>query len=211
MDAGFTSRLAVLSRIYSGWSVGLFDFNNDGLKDIFTANAHVNDRVEKFEATEYKQHNSVFLNGGDGTFQDVSEGAGPDFRTARAHRGCAFADFNNDGRVDVVVSALGDAPELWENITPEQNSWLILRLRGTKSNRDGIGAEIRIGDQYNHMTSAVGYASSSHFGVHFGMGTRKQIDKIEIRWPSGIRQQLRNVRTDQVLEVREEDATERQR
>jgi hypothetical protein len=204
LDAGYTSRFSVLSRKYSGWGIGLFDFNNDGWKDVFTANAHVNDRVEKFEATEYKQHDSVFLNHADGTFEDVSPGAGTDFLAARAaHRGCVFADFNNDGRVDAVVSSLGDKPELWENITPGQNTWLILHLRGTKSNRDGIGAEIRIGDQYNHMTSAVGYASSSHFGVHFGTGTRKQVDKIEIRWPSGIRQQLTNVRTNQVLEVRE--------
>jgi hypothetical protein len=202
-DASYTSRLAVISRPYSGWGVGLFDFNNDGWKDIFSANAHVDDRVEAFEATTYKQHDSVFENRDDGTFQDVSEGAGSDFLVARAHRGCAFADFNNDGRLDVVVSSLGEAPELWENISPEQNTWLTLHLTGTKSNRDGIGAEIRIGNQYNHMTTAVGYASSSHFGVHFGTGTIKQVDKIEIRWPSGIRQQLTNVRTNQVLEVRE--------
>lgn len=202
-DAGYTSRLAVISRPYSGWGVGLFDFNNDGWKDLFSANAHVDDRVDAFEATEYKQHDSVFLNRSDGTFQDVSLTAGPDFLAAHAHRGCAFADFNRDGRVDVVVSSLGEAPELWENISPAQDRWLILHLTGTKSNRDGIGAEIRVGDQCNHMTSAVGYASSSHFGVHFGTGSRKQIDKIEIRWPSGIRQQLTNVRTNQVLEVRE--------
>jgi hypothetical protein len=202
-DAGYTTRMGIASRAYSGWGVGLFDFNNDGWKDTFTANAHVNDRVEAFEATQYKQHNSVFLNRGNGTFEDVSASAGPDFLVTRAHRGCAFADFNNDGRVDVVVSSLGDAPELWENISPAQNTWLILRLTGTKSNRDGIGAEIRLEDQHNHMTSAVGYASSSHFGVHFGTGKRERIDRIEINWPSGIRQELRNVRTNQILGVRE--------
>ena len=202
-DAGYTSRMAVASRSYSGWGLGLFDFNNDGWKDIFTANAHVNDKVEAFEATQYKQQDSVFLNRGDGTFQEVSTSAGADFSVPRAHRGCAFADFNNDGRVDVVVSALGDTPELWENISPEENTWLNLRLTGTKSNRDGIGAEIQLGDQYNHMTSAVGYASSSHFGVHFGTGKRERIDRIEIKWPSGIRQELKDVRTNQILKVRE--------
>jgi enediyne biosynthesis protein E4 len=202
-DAGYTSRMGVASRTYSGWGVGVFDFNNDGWKDIFTANSHVNDRAEVFEATQYKQHNSVFLNRGNGTFEDVSPTLGPDFSRARAHRGCAFADFNNDGRVDVVVSSLGDTPELWENISPEENTWLILRLTGTKSNRDGIGAEIRLGDQYNQMTSAVGYASSSYFGVHFGTGKRERVDRIEIKWPSGIWQELRNVRTNQILQVRE--------
>jgi hypothetical protein len=163
----------------------------------------VNDKVEGFEATQYKQRDTVFLNHGDGTFQDVSSSAGPDLSVARAHRGCAFADFNNDGRVDVVASSLGDTPELLENISPEENTWLILRLTGTKSNRDGIGAEIRLGDQYNHMSSAVGYASSSHSGVHFGAGKRERIDRIEIKWPSGIRQELKDVRTNQILSVRE--------
>jgi hypothetical protein len=202
-DAGYASHLGRLSRIYSGWGIGMFDFNNDGWKDIFAANSHVNDRVEAFEATEYKQHNSIFLNDGNGTFLDVSDGAGESFSLKRAHRGCAFADFNNDGRIDVVVSALGQPAELWENISPSENTWLTLRLTGTKSNRDGIGAEISIGNQYNHMTTAVGYASSSHSGVHFGAGKQRQIDRIEIRWPSGTRQELRNVRTNQILDVRE--------
>ena len=203
-DAGLPSRLGLLSRIYSGWGIGLFDFDNDGWKDIFTANSHVNDRVEDFEPTTYPQHNSIFRNGGDGHFEDVSRLAGAEFlQAARAHRGCAFADFDQDGRIDVVTSSLGDRPELWRNVTPQGNTWLIFKLTGTKSNRDGIGAVIRVGDQTNHMTTSVGYGSSSHFGVHFGTGQRKEIDRIEIRWPSGLRQILRNVKTNQVLHVRE--------
>ena len=207
-DAGHASRLGLLSRLYSGWGIGLFDFDNDGWKDIFTANSHVNDRVEAFEATAYRQHNTVFRNTGDGRFEDVSGFAGPGFlEAARAHRGCAFADFDQDGRIDVVTSSLGDGPELWRNVSPQGNTWLILKLTGTKSNRDGIGAVIRIGDQTNHMTTSVGYASSSLFGVHFGTGKRKEVERIEIRWPSGIRQILRNVKTNQVLKVRESDAS----
>jgi hypothetical protein len=202
-DVGYSSHMGRLSRIYSGWSIGLFDFNNDGWKDIFTTNSHVNDRVTAFEATEYEQHNSIFLNQGNGTFLDASAGAGDSFSRKGAHRGSAFADFNNDGRIDVVVSALGQTAELWENVSPAENTWLTLRLTGTKSNRDGIGAEIKAGDQYNRMTTAVGYASSSHGGVHFGAGNQKEIDRIEIRWPSGVRQELRNVRTNQILDVRE--------
>jgi hypothetical protein len=158
-----------------------------------------------FEATPYKLPNSVFLNRGDGTFSDGSRDAGPDFQVAAAHRGCGFADFNNDGRIDVVVAPLQEPAELWENVSPADNSWLILKLTGTKSNRDGIGAVVRIGKQFNHMTSAVGYVSSSHFGVHFGTGQTKHIDEIEVIWPSGIHQTLKDVAVNQVLKVVERD------
>ena len=208
-DESLRSRLGVLSRIYSGWGIGAIDFDNDGQKDLFTANSHVNDRVEAFEATEYAQHNSVFRNIGEGRFEDASTSAGTSFLQAvRAHRGCAFADFNLDGRMDVVTSSLGDRPEIWENISPGNNTWVILKLTGTVSNRDGIGAVIRIGNQTNHVTTSVGYASSSHSGVHFGTGSQKELERIEIRWPSGARQTLRNVKTNQVIQVREPAAAQ---
>ena len=202
-DWTYRSRIGPLTNQLSGWSIGLFDFNNDGWKDLFTANGHVNDTVETFEAAKYKLANSIFANAGDGTFRDVSNGAGADFAQPRSHRGAAFADFNRDGKIDVVVGALGEPAELWQNASPDNNAWLILKLHGTRSNRDGIGARVRIGNQVNQMTSIVGYASSSHFGVHFGLGAAKQVDRIEIRWPSGIQQVLRAVRTNQVLEVTE--------
>jgi hypothetical protein len=202
-DATFTSRLSALSAARAGWGNGMFDFNNDGWKDLLSANAHADDNVEQFSVAHYRQPNSVFANLGDGTFWDVSNDAGADFQAARAHRGCAFADFDNDGRIDVVVSCLGEPAELWQNVSPAGNNWIILKLVGSKSNRDGIGTRVRIGKQWNHMTSAVGYASSSHFGVHFGLGKIAKINEIEIRWPSGIVQMLRNVAPNQRLEVRE--------
>ena len=197
------SRLGPLTHERSGWSLGLFDLNNDGWKDLFTANGHVNDTVESFEAAKYKLPNSVFVNLGDGTFRDVSGEMGADFQKTRAHRGAAFADLNGDGKIDVVVSALGEPAEIWQNVSPDDNAWLLLKLTGTRSNRDGIGARIRIGNQWNQMTSNVGYASSSHSGVHFGLGKIKQVDRVEIRWPSGIEQVLTNVRANQVLHVTE--------
>jgi hypothetical protein len=204
VDASYTSRLGALSRKYSGWGLGIFDFDNDGRKDLFTANSHVNDRIERFEATMYKQHNAIFRNLGEGRFEDVSPTAGQGFVEAvKAHRGCAFADFNSDGRIDVITSSLGDSPEFWENVSPAPNSWLIVRLRGGRSNRDGIGAVIQIGNQTNHMTSSTGYASSSHSGVHFGLGQLKEVERVDIRWPSGSLQTLRRVKVNQVLDVRE--------
>ncbi len=200
-DASYSSRVTILSAPLSGWGDAFFDFNNDGWKDIFSANSHVDDNIAMFQASEYKQPNSVFANMGDKTFEDVSREAGPDFQQPSSHRAAAFADFNKDGKIDVVTSSLEAPAELWENVSPNNNHWIVIRLIGTKSNRDGIGARIRIGNQVNEMTSAVGYASSSHFGVHFGLGKVQKIDKIEIRWPSGITQTLHNVKGEQYLEV----------
>jgi hypothetical protein len=202
-DAGHSARMAPLSQDKSGWGIGAFDFDNDGWKDLFTANGHVNDTVEKFEAAKYKLTNSIFLNGEDRQFRDTSSSAGLASAPPQAHRGSAYADFNNDGRVDVVVVSLGGPVELWENITETKNSWLILKMRGTKSNRDGIGAELRIGAQHNHMTTAVGYLSSSAFGVHFGLGALQKVTRIEVLWPSGTRQVLEDVEPNRVLEVTE--------
>src|SRR5690606_18721668 len=167
-EATSTSRLGRLTIGLSAWSVGFFDFNNDGYKDLFTANSHVNDLIHLFEATEFKQANGLLLNRGDGTFEDVRPGAGKDFQIPRAHRGSAFGDIDGDGKIDIVVTSIKEPTELWRNTSPGDNNWIILKLRGTSSNRDGIGSRIKIGEQYNMMTTAVGYASSSHSGVHFG-------------------------------------------
>ena len=204
-DATGPSGMAANSNRRSGWGNGLFDFNNDGSKDLFTANSHVNDVIHEFEAsTPYREPNSVFANRGNGTFLDVSAKAGADFAAkARVHRGCAFADFDRDGLVDVVVSSLGEPAELWKNAGPANLHWLNVRLEGTRSNRDGIGAVVRIAGQTNLMTSAVGYASSSHDGVHFGLGSQDHEIDVEVRWPSGTVQTIEGVRTNQVLGVRE--------
>ncbi len=199
-DATYASRVGKLSVDHSGWGNGLVDFDNDGWKDLFTANAHVNDRVEAFESHVYREANQVFCNQ-EGRFTDCTPVAMRG--SARAHRGAAFADFDGDGRVDVAVSALGESAELWRNTTATANHWIAFRLTGTKSNRDGIGAVIRVGKQWNEMTSAMGYASASLVPVHFGLGASRQVDEVEIRWPSGRVQRLRHLQADRIHDVTE--------
>jgi hypothetical protein len=210
-DATHRALLAPLVAARSGWSSGLVDFDNDGWKDLFTANSHVNDAIDRFESNSYRLTNSVFRNGGDGTFSDASASAGLESAPPRAHRGAGFADFDGDGRVDVVVTSLMGPTEVWWNQSPSAGNWLQLRLIGTKSNRDGIGAVAKITagsdprwrQQFNHKTTAVGYASSTCAPVHFGIGAARTVDRLEIRWSSGAVQVLTDVPADQVLEVRE--------
>jgi tetratricopeptide (TPR) repeat protein len=200
-DATYSTKVGRLSARLAGWSVGSVDFNNDGWKDLFTSNSHVTDNIEQFSTEKYRQANAVWVNTGDGTFDDVSSASGEAFAVRRAHRGSAFADFNNDGRMDVVVSSLGEPTELWENVSEPKQHWVRLQLQGTTSNRDGLGARVSIDGQHNQMTSSVGYSSSSLVGVHFGLGDRDRASRIEILWPSGVRQVLEDVAADQVLNV----------
>ena len=199
-DVTYTSRMGVVSAPHSGWGNGLVDFNNDGWKDLFTANSHVNDRAELFEAHPYKEGNSVFANAG-GKFSDATPET---FKSSvKAHRGAAFGDFNGDGRMDIVVSALGEPAEIWENTTAATGNWIAFRLVGNKSNRDGIGTRIRVGKQWNEMTSAVSYASASLIPVHFGVGKAQKVDDVEIRWPSGRIQRLSGLGVNRVIDVKE--------
>jgi hypothetical protein len=144
----------------------------------------------------------LFLNDGRGHFIDASDAAGFGAAVA-AHRGCGVADFDGDGRLDVVVVTLGSPAELWQNNGPTANHWLIVRLVGTKSNRDGIGAVVKVGDQVRTMTTAMGYASSSHAGVHFGLGGSTGGVRVEVNWPSGKSQIVQDAGTNQVLVVTE--------
>ena len=208
-----SSGLGRLTVKQSGWCSIFADMDNDGSKDIFTANSHVNARIGDFQSIVFKQSNSLFLNDGHGHFSDVSNAAGFSGAVA-AHRGCGVADFDGDGRLDVVVLTLGTAAELWQNVGRTQsesvvrdpgsgNHWLIARLVGTKSNRDGIGAVVRVGNQMRTMTTSIGYASSSHAGLHFGLGTSPGPVRVEIEWPSGTKQVMEDVKVDRVVEIAE--------
>jgi enediyne biosynthesis protein E4 len=202
-ETSHASHLALLTSKLSGWGAAMADFDNDGWKDLFTANSHVTDNIEAFSGDRYRLANSIFLNRA-GVFTDASPTAGSAFQLPRAHRGLVVADLDGDGRLDAVVSVLGERPELWRNCTSDAGHWIELKLIGSKSNRDAIGAEIRIGKQWNQVTSSTSYASSVLAPVHFGLGSQTEISDIVITWPSGVIQHLRNIRADQVLLVREE-------
>jgi len=197
-----SSGLARMTVKLSGWCTVVADFNNDGWKDIFTANSHVNDRIGDFQSIAFKQSNTLFMNDGKGHFRDPMGSAGLSSAVA-IHRGCGVADFNGDGRLDVVVLTLGTPAELWQNEAGSGDQWLIVRLVGTKSNRDGIGARVKVGNQVRTMTSAIGYASSSHAGLHFGLGKSRGPVRVEVEWPSGTKQVVDDVKPNQVTEIRE--------
>jgi hypothetical protein len=200
------SGLGLLSAASSGWGVGLEDFDNDGWKDLFVAQSHVLDNVEQIDhMLHYKQPPLLAFNH-NGKFERAAE-SGAD--SPLAGRGAAFGDINNDGRIDVVVTSLGGKPLVFMNHAGASagagaggDRWLSITLRGTTSNRDGLGARLRVNGQTRFATTSGSYISASDKRLHFGLGAAESA-KIEIRWPSGIHQTLDAVKTNQFLEVRE--------
>jgi hypothetical protein len=206
-DATSRAGLTTLTSRFTAWGTGAFDFDNDGRKDLFAATSDILDNADAVVHRPYALPNLLLRNKGNLTFEDVSATASAAFSVPAPHRGAAFGDFTNDGKIDIVVTVLNGPPELLMNRTRNQNHWIILKLVGVKSNRDGLGTKVKIstshGDQYNEATTAVGYNSSSDKRVHFGLGDATVIDKIELAWPSGVKQILTNVKADQILTVTE--------
>jgi hypothetical protein len=195
------------TRSSTGWSAGIFDFNNDGAKDLFAACGSIDDNVEEFSNRSSRQTSRLLANAGGARFEDVSARAGADFQKAAWNRGAAFGDLDGDGRVDVVVSRIGDRAAVLRNTSPVSNHYLAVRLRGHRSNRDGLGAMVHVTgasgrQQWNRITTAVGYGSSSDRTAFFGMG-QDAAASVEVLWPSGVRQNERNIRCDRYLFLEE--------
>ncbi len=205
-DVTARTGLGTLTRAHSGWSNGIYDFNNDGRKDLFVACADVMD-PEGHLRERVPMANALFLQQASGRFVDGSAGAGSAFARRAVHRGAAFGDIDNDGRVDVVVTALNAPLELWRNVSPTSNHWILIRTIGRKSNTDGMGAKVKLvtasGTQFNHVNTAVGYGCSSDRRVHFGLGSDTKVMELQITWPSGTVQVLKDLHPDQVMTVRE--------
>jgi hypothetical protein len=201
-DVSYAARVAAVSLPYVGWGTKFFDYDNDGWVDLFVANGHVYPQLPNFH-----QRNLVHKNNHDGTFTEVSEQLGAPFMEKRAGRGVAFGDVDNDGDVDIVINNLDGAPQLLRNDGGNANNSVLIKTVGVKSNRDGIGARVKVvsGDltQVDEVRSGDSYLSQSDLRLHFGLEKRTKIDRIEVRWPSGVVDKIAGASANKMLTVKE--------
>lgn len=192
----------------SGWGTKLVDFDNDGRRDVFVAQGHVLDTVSRVrQGFDYLQP-PLMLRNQDSSFVDVSASLGPAFARPAAGRGAAFADLDDDGDVDIVIANLDSPPTLLRNEGGNANHWLTVSLRGTRSNRQGIGAIVSVVDEHGLTQSGIcsttsSYQSASDGRVHFGLAGAKTVRRVEVRWPSGAVQVLKEIAADRILEILE--------
>ena len=212
--ASHTSGVGQATLQNSGWGTKFVDFDNDGRRDLFVAQSHVLDTVSRArQGFDYLQPPLMLRNTGT-SFADVSASLGAAFVRPAAGRGAAFADLDDDGDVDIVIANLDAEPTLLRNDGGNANHWLTVSLRGTRSNRDGIGAIVSIVDEHGRTRSGIcstasSYQSASDRRVHFGLGDAKTVQRIEVRWPSGTLQVQKDVRADRIMEIAEPAADSR--
>jgi hypothetical protein len=207
-DATFRSKLSYATYHISTFGTRFMDYDNDGRPDLFMANGHVLDNIERYHSdTKYAEPKQMFRNTGRGIFENVSDQLGTDFQLPRVSRGAAIGDFDNDGDLDILVNNCGQAPQLLRNDGGNANHWLEILLIGTKSNRDGVGARVRIsaGDLVLHdqRKGGMSYQSAQDPRLHFGLGQHSSVDVIDILWPSGVKTRLENIQADQIVAVKE--------
>jgi hypothetical protein len=212
-DATFPAGLGLHTQ-YLGWGCGFLDFDNDGWPDILLCNGHVYPEVEQLKTEAgYAQRKILYRNLRNGRFDDVSELAGPGINLPAASRGCAFGDFDNDGDIDVVVNTVNDFPQLLRCDSKLANHWIKVKVIGTKSNRSGIGARLKCVSrppdeksehvQIDEVRSGGSYLSQNDLRIHFGLGKAEKVEFLEIRWPSGRVDQLKNIAAGQLIVVKE--------
>ena len=206
-DATYDAGIGLNTR-WLGWGCGFADLDNDGWPDIFLANGHVYPEVERAGIDEpFKEPKIVYRNLRDGRFEDVSSRAGPGVSLLGSGRGVAFGDFDNDGRIDVVVNNMNDAPALLHNAGDNRNRWLKVKVVGVKSNRSGIGARVSVvagsHSQIDEVRSGGSYISQNELRLHFGLGPVEKVDRVEVKWPSGTVDRVKNVETNQTIWIQE--------
>jgi hypothetical protein len=207
-DATLSSKLGYDTYQVSGFGTRFLDYDNDGARDLFVANGHVMDNIERYHpATTYAEPKQMFRNTGRGRFENVSDRLGPDLQKPHVSRGAATGDFDNDGDLDILVSGCGQKAQLLRNDGGNTGHWLQLYLIGTKSNRDGVGARVKVtaGDLVLHdeKKGGMSYQSAQDPRLHFGLGPRTQVDAVEIVWPSGMVSKLEKLKSDQIVAVKE--------
>jgi enediyne biosynthesis protein E4 len=212
-DTTFTAGLGAHTQ-FLGWGCGFFDMDNDGWPDILICNGHVYPEVEQLKTEAgYAQRKLLYQNQRNGHFADISFQVGPGISDPSASRGAAFGDFDNDGDIDVVVNCVNDYPQLLRSDSKVANNWIKVRTIGTKSNRSGIGArlicttrppgETKPHHQTDEVRSGGGYFSQNDLRVHFGLGKAEKVDALEIRWPSGQIDSLKDIKANQLIYVKE--------
>jgi len=197
---------------YVGWGAGFFDFNNDGWKDLLLVNGHAFPEVDRLKIdVHYKDRAILYENEKNAKLRDISEQAGPAFREKHSSRGAAFGDFDNDGSVEIAVNNQNEPPSLLKQAVNPPGHWVLLKLVGTRSNRSAIGAKVKLTanshTQYSEIRSGGSYLSQNDLRLHFGLGTATTIERIEIVWPSGTKQELKDQGSNQILTVREPSQT----
>jgi hypothetical protein len=208
-DVAMASGLGVQNRFVE-WGAGMPDLDNDGWSDVVYVTGNVYPEIEKhFKEYPHRGPRIVFRNRGAGSFEDVTERSGPGATVPHSSRGAAFGDFNNDGRVDILVMNMNEPPSLLRNDGPKANGWIEVALEGTRSNRAGLGAAVTVFAgghvQARTVLSQSSYGSHDDLRLHFGLGSRSKADRIEVVWPSGSRDVLANVEGRRIVRVREGD------
>jgi hypothetical protein len=206
-DVTFAAGLGLYTK-YLGWGTMFLDVDNDGWPDLLLVNGHVYPEVDSQHlGSDYREPRILYHNKGNGTFEDISANAGPGITTAASGRGLAIADLWNDGRISAVISNMSAPPSLLVNQVRSTNHWIAFKTMGTRSNRDGIGAKIRVkaGDRMlvDEVRSGSSYDSNNDMRVHFGLGSASKLEWVEVRWPSGLTEKFANVRIDAVNNLKE--------